>query len=130
MTTTPIRILLVDDQPSIRQGLRMLLGLEPDLEVVAEAANGRQALEAAGSTEPDVILMDIEMPEMDGITATGLLCADNPSCAVVVLSLHDDFITRERARAAGAVNFVAKHEIDRVLTDAIRTAAHGHRTAH
>jgi DNA-binding NarL/FixJ family response regulator len=123
MTTTPIRVLLVDDQPSIRRGLRMRLGLEPDLEVVGEASDGREAIDVAYSTAPDVILMDIEMPTMDGITATSRLSQERPSCAVVVLSLHDDLDTRARARAAGAVNFVAKHEIDRALTDAIRAAA-------
>ncbi|MBI5289166.1 MAG: response regulator transcription factor [Chloroflexi bacterium] len=119
----PIRILLVDDQPSIRRGLRMRLGLEPDLDVVAEAADGGSALEAAARTRPDVVLMDVEMPVMDGITATSHLAGLAPAPAVVMLSLHDDLDTRDRARAAGAVDFVAKHQIDRVLTDAIRAAA-------
>lgn len=123
--TTPIRVLLVDDQPGVRRGLRMRLGLEPDIDVVGEAADGEQALNAAGATHPQVVLMDVEMPGMDGIAATKRLCADNPSCAVVVLSLHDDLDTRARARAAGAVEFVAKHDIDHALTDAIRAAANG-----
>jgi DNA-binding NarL/FixJ family response regulator len=67
--------------------------------------------------------MDIEMPVMDGITATGMLSSAYPRCAVVMLSLHDDSNTRARARAAGAVKFVAKHEIDHGLLDAIRSAA-------
>ena len=121
--TTPIRVLLVDDQPSVLRGLRMRLGLESDLEVVGEAYDGQQALDAAVSATPDVVLMDIEMPVMDGITATTRMHTEQPRCAVVVLSLHDDIPTRERARVAGATDFVAKHDIDHALTDAIRSAA-------
>jgi DNA-binding NarL/FixJ family response regulator len=125
VTTTdlPIRILLVDDQPSVLRGLRMRLGLERDLEVVGEAYDGSAALDMTASQRPDVILMDIEMPIMDGITATQRIRKNHPRCAVVVLSLHDDEATRRAASEAGAVEFVAKHEIDRALTDAIRHAA-------
>jgi DNA-binding NarL/FixJ family response regulator len=129
MVNRPIRILLVDDQPSIRRGLRMRLGLEPDIDVVAEADNGTAALEAACEFVPDVVLMDIEMPSMDGITATSRIAECAPACMVVMLSLHDDVDTRERAKAAGAISFVAKHEIDHALTDAIRAAAQQHRAA-
>jgi DNA-binding NarL/FixJ family response regulator len=118
-----IRVLVVDDQASIRRGLQMRLSLEPDLAVVGEASDGERALEAAVSFSPDVILMDIEMPVMDGITATSRLATAAPASAVVMLSLHDDPDTRERAKAAGATGFVAKHEIDCALTDAIRAAA-------
>ena len=111
------------DQPSIRRGLRMRLALEPDMDIVSEAEDGSAALSQARLTSPEVVLMDIEMPVMDGITATSLLTAASPNCAVVILSLHDDMTTRERARAAGAADFVAKHEIDCALTDAIRAAA-------
>jgi DNA-binding NarL/FixJ family response regulator len=118
----PIRVLLVDDQPSVRRGLRMRLGLEPDINVVGEASDGAECLTTSANVEPDVVLMDIEMPVMDGITATSLLATAAPAAAVVILSLHDDICTRERARVAGAVDFVAKHEIDEALTDAIRSA--------
>ncbi|MEX2247758.1 MAG: response regulator [Dehalococcoidia bacterium] len=118
----PIRILLVDDEQSIRRGLRMRLGLEPDIEVVGEAADGAAAVVAAGAFRPDVVLMDVEMPVMDGIRAAAELHTAAPAAAVVMLSLHDDARTRARARAAGAVDFVAKHEIDAVLTQAIRAA--------
>jgi CheY-like chemotaxis protein len=120
--TKPIRILLVDDQPSIRRGLRMRLALEPDFEVVGEASDGREALLDAARWEPDVVLMDIEMPEMDGIYATEELTRTMPACAVVVLSIHDDALTQERALAAGARSFVAKHQCE-LLTGAIRSAA-------
>lgn len=124
MTTPsrPIRILLVDDQPSVLRGLRLRLGLEADIEVVGEAYDGAQAVDLVSVQGPDVVLMDIEMPVMDGITATRRIARVHPSCAIVVLSLHDDMATRERALAAGAAKFVAKHEIDRTLTDAIRSS--------
>lgn len=118
-----IRILLVDDQPNVRRGLRMRLGLEPDITVVGEACDGSEALAMSLQLEPDVVLMDVEMPVMDGITATSLLATEAPGCAVIMLSLHDDSDTRERAHLAGAVDFVAKHSIDCALTDAIRAAA-------
>lgn len=124
-----IRILVVDDQPSIRRGLRMRLGLEPDIDIVSEAEHGGAALAQARLTPPDVVLMDIEMPVMDGITATGRLHTETPDCAVVVLSLHDDPDSRMRARLAGASEFVAKHDIDRALIDAIRTAARSRRSS-
>jgi DNA-binding NarL/FixJ family response regulator len=119
----PIRILLVDDQPSIRRGLRMRLGIEPDIEIVGEASDGGGALDLASAAAPDVVLMDIEMPSMDGITATSRLGTIAPGCAVVILTIHDDIMTREGARAAGAAEFVTKHEVDRFLMDAIRRAA-------
>jgi DNA-binding NarL/FixJ family response regulator len=117
-----IRILLVDDQPNIRRGLRMRLGLEPDIEVVGEAGDGEAALRLAHIVSPDVVIMDVEMPVMDGITATTELRARAPRCSVVVLSLYDDAATRARAAAAGACAFVAKTKMDETLVDAIRTA--------
>jgi DNA-binding NarL/FixJ family response regulator len=116
-------LLLVDDQPAIRQGLRMRLGLEPELDVVGEAENGEVAVELAVRLHPDVVVMDVEMSPMDGITATQTLREVCPGSAVVVLSLHDDAITRARAQAAGASAFVAKQEKDEVLLNAIRRAA-------
>jgi DNA-binding NarL/FixJ family response regulator len=118
-----IRVLIVDDQASVRRGLRMRLGLEADIEVVGEASDGAEAVAASSQIQPDVILMDVEMPLVCGISATMAITQSTPHAEVVILSLHDDIDTRERARAAGATGFVAKHEIDRALTDAIRSAA-------
>lgn len=118
-----IRVLLVDDQREVRRGLRMRLELEPDIDVVGEAADGAAAVSAMPLVEPDVALMDVEMPVMDGITATERICSGHPGCAVVVLSLHDDAATRLRAKTAGARAFVAKHQIGEALLDAIRGAA-------
>lgn len=120
--------MLVDDQASVRQGLRMRLQLEPDIEVVGEAADGR-VLALVEELSPDVVLMDVAMPVMDGIAATAALGVAAPGVAVIVLSLRDDAETRERAEAAGAVGFVAKHEPEGVLVEGIRTAAPGTRPA-
>jgi DNA-binding NarL/FixJ family response regulator len=118
-----ITILLVDDQSSVRQGLRMELALEPDSQVIGEAENGQEALELARRLQPDVILMDVKLPMMDGITTTEKLRMVAPGCAVVILSLYDDARTRERAQAAGAAAFVSKQEPSEALLAAIRQAA-------
>jgi DNA-binding NarL/FixJ family response regulator len=117
-----IRVLLVDDQNNIRRGLRMRLGLEPDITVVGEAADGESALTMARLLAPTVVLMDVEMPVMDGIVATAELRRVAPKASVVMLSLYDDAATRDRAAAAGAVAFVAKSRMDETLLDAIRAA--------
>lgn len=110
MNIRPIRVLLVDDEAPVRRGLRMLLDLEDDLQIVGEAADGDSALAAARALRPDVVLMDVEMPGVNGISATGQLSRTEP-CAVVILSIHDDGVTRNRAKKAGARAFVAKQEI-------------------
>jgi DNA-binding NarL/FixJ family response regulator len=121
-----IRLLLVDDQQGIRQGLRMRLTLEPDITVVGEANTGEQVLTLVQSLAPDIVLMDVEMPGMDGIAATAALqeCTGAPLQSVVVmLSVHDDSLTRARAQAAGAVAFVEKLGRIENLLAKIRQAA-------
>ncbi|MGH2495873.1 MAG: response regulator [Ktedonobacteraceae bacterium] len=118
-----IGVLLVDDQPAVRRGLRMRLQLEPDMQIVGEASNGKEALNMAQTLAPDVVLMDVEMPEMDGIEATAALHVSVSSSAVVILSIHDDAQTRGRAQAAGAVAFVEKRGFADHLLAAIRQAA-------
>ncbi len=118
-----IRVLLVDDQPAVRRGLLMRLHLEPDIQIVGEASTGREALHLAQSLAPDVMLMDVEMPEMDGIEATAALRLAASQSAVVILSIHDDAQTRGRAQAAGAVAFVEKRGATETLLAAIRQAA-------
>jgi DNA-binding NarL/FixJ family response regulator len=118
-----IRVLLVDDQLVVRRALRVRFHLEPDLEVVGEASTGREALTLAQTLTPDVVLMDIEMPEMDGIAATAALRRVVPQSAVVILSIYDDAQTRRRAQAAGAVAFVEKRGATDSLLAAIRQAA-------
>ncbi len=115
-----ISIVLVDDQATVRRGLRMRLTIEADVEVVGEAGSGEAALRLVRSLSPDVVLMDVEMPGMDGIDATAALRAAAPQVAVVVLSLYDDARTRARAREAGAAAFVAKHQAKTTLLATIR----------
>jgi two-component system response regulator NreC len=115
-----IRILIVDDQAATRKGLRMLLSLENDLDVVGEAEDGAAGVAYALATAPDVVLMDIAMPGLDGITATADLHSLLPTAAVIVLTLHDDPQTREHAYNAGASAVLGKHEGDAALLAAIR----------
>lgn len=118
-----IRILLADDQTNVRKGLRMRLDLEPGFDVVGEAADGASAVTLARDLSADIILMDVEMPGMDGISATEQVRREMPNCSVVMLTIHDDAKTRARAETAGAAAFVCKAEIDGTLMDAIQTAA-------
>jgi DNA-binding NarL/FixJ family response regulator len=114
-----IKILLVDDQAAARMGLKLRLGLETDLEVLGEAVDGEDAVVQATRLAPDVVVMDVAMPIMDGIDATRVICA-SCDCRVVMLSLYDDQETRKRASDAGAVAFVTKQEPDVTLLEAIR----------
>jgi two-component system response regulator DegU len=120
-----IRLLLVDDHAVVRRALRERLQLEPDLEVVGEAGTGREAIGLAASLAPDVVLMDVEMPDLDGIQATADLHRVLPRCGVVILSIHDDAQTRLQALAAGAVTFVEKRGAIQTLLVAVRQAAKG-----
>jgi DNA-binding NarL/FixJ family response regulator len=121
--TAQIRVLLVDDQPAIRQGLRLRLSTEADLVVVGEASDGAEAIVLADTLRPDVIVLDVVMPGMDGFAAAKELRAVVPGSAIVMLSLQDDVASRARALTAGAAVFVAKHEADLLLVDAIRRVA-------
>jgi len=118
-----IRLLVVDDQPAVRRGLRVRFHLEPDMQVVGEASTGREALTLAQTLAPDVVLMDLEMPGMDGIEATAALRTIVPQSVVVILSIHTERQTRIRAQAAGAVAFVEKRGTTDTLLAAIRQAA-------
>ncbi len=125
MGEATISIVLVDDQATVRRGLRMRLTMEADIEVVGEAGSGEAALRLVRSLSPDVVLMDVEMPGMDGIDATAALRAAAPQVAVVILSLYDDARTRARAREAGAAAFVAKHQAKTTLLTTIRRVVSG-----
>ncbi len=117
-----ITLLLVDDDPIIRQGLRMRLALEKDFQVMGEANDGQEAIELVEKVRPNVVVMDVVMLGMDGITATRAIRAQHPETAVVVLSLHADEQTRCRAQAAGAAGFITKGETEGELIHAIRLA--------
>lgn len=118
-----IKLLLVDDEPAVRHGLRMRLALEPDIQVVGEADDGATALKQVKSTEPNVVVMDIVMPGLDGIETTTRLQECCPKTRVVILTLHDHPEMRELARAAGACCMVGKQEEPDALLLAIRNAA-------
>lgn len=118
-----IRVLLVDDQAVVRRALRGRFHLEPDLQVVGEASTASEALSLAQILTPDVVLLDVEMPEMDGIEATAALRRVVPQSAVVILSIYNDAQTRGRAQDAGAVAFVEKRGVTDALLSAIRQAA-------
>ncbi|RSM73629.1 DNA-binding response regulator [Actinoplanes sp. ATCC 53533] len=120
-----IRLLLVDDQPLIRAGLRMLCDAEADLTVVGEAENGRDAISLAARLVPDVIVMDLRMPGVDGITATGRILAERPAARVVVLTTFGDDDHLYPALTAGACGFLLKDAPPVELLDGIRRAAAG-----
>jgi DNA-binding NarL/FixJ family response regulator len=123
ITINEITILLVDDQPAGRQGLRMRLMLEPDIRILGETGDGMSALELAAALDPDVVVMDVEMPVMDGLAATARLREGRGRCGVVILTIHDDSGTRARALEAGACAFLGKHQAVECLPAAIREAA-------
>lgn len=125
--TAPIRVVLVDDQSMVRAGFRMLLSAEDDIVVVGEAADGREAVEVVTSHRPDVVLMDVRMPRVDGLSATAEITAD-PALAdtkVVVLTTfqHDDYVFG--ALRAGASGFLLKDAEPQFLVDAVRIVAGG-----
>lgn len=120
-----IRVLIVDDQPAVRRGLHLRLSLEPEVEVIGETGDGAEAISLAGYLQPDVVLMDVRMPGMDGIEATAALHAVSQESAVVILSLDDDAKTRTRAKEAGAVAFIAKRRMEEELLAVVRRAAFG-----
>ena len=120
-----IRVLVADDQAMVRSGFRMLLGSEPDIEVVAEAANGLEAVQKAARFEPAVVLMDIRMPDVDGLEATRQIVAADPSARVLILTTFDlDEYVYEALRA-GASGFVLKDDPPEQLIAAVRTIAAG-----
>ncbi|RNM12782.1 response regulator [Nocardioides pocheonensis] len=126
MTADRIGVLIVDDHPLVRAGIAGLLGSTDDLRVVGEAADGEGALARVADLEPDVVLMDISMPGMDGIEATRRLLAHGHGAAVVMLTSFSDRARVDDALAAGAVGYLLKDsEPDQVLA-AVRSAAAGH----
>jgi DNA-binding NarL/FixJ family response regulator len=121
----PIRVLLVDDHTVVRQGLRMVMSLEDDLEVVGEAANGREAVEAIARDAPDVVLMDLLMPVMNGVEAIRAIKAEHPEVeAVALTSVLEDRLVID-AVEAGAAGYLLKETGPDALFEAIRAAARG-----
>ncbi len=120
-----IGVLVVDDQSMVRAGFRMLLGGETDIDVVAEASNGREAVDKAARFKPNVVLMDIRMPELDGLQATREILAANPDARILILTTFDLDEYIYEALRAGASGFVLKDDPPEQLIAAIRTVAAG-----
>jgi len=120
-----IRVVLVDDQALFRAGIRMLLSSQPDLEVVGEAGDGAEALRVVAATRPDVVLMDIRMPVMDGLTATAQILADPHPPRIVMLTTFDLDESAARAIRQGASGFLLKDADPEFLLAAIRTVHAG-----
>jgi NarL family two-component system response regulator LiaR len=123
--TTPITVLIVDDHTVVRRGLTALLNTERDIEVVGEAANGREAIAEAARLKPQVILMDLVMPEMDGVTATAEIVAQQPDAHIVVLTSFGTDVKLFPAVKAGAVGYLLKDTSPEELVKAIHQAAAG-----
>jgi len=123
--TSRIRLLIADDQLLVRLGLRMVLEAQPDFLVVGEAENGRSALRQAAETNPDVILMDVRMPGMDGIEATRAILGELPACRVIVLTTFDLDDYAFEALRAGASGFLLKDARPEELAASIRSVAAG-----
>jgi DNA-binding NarL/FixJ family response regulator len=123
---TTVRVLIVDDQPLIRQGFGMILAAQPDLQVVGEAADGEAAIEAVGRLRPDVVLMDIRMPGVDGIETTRRLRAAGSDTRILILTTfgHDQYVVE--ALGAGAAGFLLKDATPEDLVHAVRVIAGGH----
>ena len=121
----PLRILVADDHAILRQGLKLLIESQPDMQVVAEAADGKVALELAVEMKPDVVVMDISMPHMNGLTATRSLKQKQPNITVVALTRHEDDTYLQELLRAGASAYVLKQSAPTDLLKAIRAVAAG-----
>jgi len=131
MTSSPpppaptIRVVLADDHPVVREGLAGIIEAEPDLEVVGQVGDGREAVLLASALQPDVLLMDLRMPVLDGATATAEIARVAPTVRVLVLTTYDTDADILRAVEAGATGYLLKDAAPAVLADAIRGAARG-----
>ncbi|MEI2776258.1 MAG: response regulator transcription factor [Tetrasphaera sp.] len=121
----PLRVLLADDQQLVRSGFRLMLSIERDIDVVGEAANGAEAAELAAQLRPDVVLMDVQMPVLDGIEATRrIVAADAAKVLILTTFDRDDYVFD--ALAAGASGFLLKNADPDQLVEAVRAVGHGH----
>ena len=120
-----IRILLADDHAMVRQGFRMILSAQPDMEIIGEAGNGKEAVEMTAKLLPDVIVMDVAMPELNGIEATRKIIAALPRSRILALSMHKDSVYVREILRAGARGYLLKDSIDSDLLAAVRAVAKG-----
>ena len=120
-----IRILLADDHAVVRKGFRMILDAQPDMEIIGEAGNGKECVTMASELLPDVVVMDVAMPELNGIEATRRLAAANPLIRVLALSMHKDSVYVREILRAGAKGYLLKDSSDVELLLAVRAVAKG-----
>lgn len=125
MSTKKTRILLADDHAVVRSGFRMILASQADMEVVGEVSNGRDAVEQAASLQPDVVIMDVSMPELNGIEATRRLADCAPRTRVLALSMHKDSVYVREILRAGACGYLLKDSGEGDLVNAVRAVARG-----
>lgn len=119
------RILLADDHAVVRNGFRMILNAQDDLEVVGEAANGREVVDLAASLQPDIVVVDVTMPELNGIEATRRICEANSRIRVLALSMHKDGVYVREILRAGAHGYLLKDSSESDLLSAVRAVARG-----
>lgn len=124
-STKKIQVLLADDHTILRKGVRMLIRAQGDMEVIGEASTGREAAEQARLLKPDVVVMDISMPELNGIESTRLICDELPHTKVVALSMHKDSVYVREILRAGARGYLLKESEDEDLLKAIRSVHRG-----
>jgi len=120
-----IRILLADDHALVRQGFRMILSAQPDMQIVGEAGNGREAVELAEKLQPDLVVMDVTMPELNGIEATRRIATAAPRARVLALSMHKDAVYVREILRSGARGYLLKDSDDSDLIAAVRSVAKG-----
>jgi DNA-binding NarL/FixJ family response regulator len=123
--TSLIRVLLADDHDILRQGLKLLLSMQPEMQVVGEARNGREAIELSLSSQPDVVVMDISMPGMDGLEACQRIRAQQPATQVLILTMHESEEYFLQALRVGAAGYIVKKAAPTELHMAIKAVAHG-----
>jgi NarL family two-component system response regulator LiaR len=128
--TTPARLIIADDHDLVRDGMRAMLAKEPDLEVVGQAKDGREALELCRSLSPDLVLMDVRMPRMDGLEATQEIKAECPKTTVLIVTTHENPDYLLDAIKAGAAGYVLKESTRAQLTSAIRSVLGGESPLH
>jgi DNA-binding NarL/FixJ family response regulator len=125
MTSDLIRVVLADDHVVVRAGLRAVLGAAKDIEIIGEARNGREAVAMAERFHPDVVVMDLDMPDTDGVTATKEIMSKGLAARVLVLTMHSEEDYLVPLMQAGAAGYLVKSAADRDLVDAVRAVAHG-----
>jgi DNA-binding NarL/FixJ family response regulator len=125
MTNDLIRVILADDHVVVRAGLRAVLGAAKDIEIIGEARNGREAVTMAERFQPDVVVMDLDMPDTDGVTATKEIVSKGLAARVLVLTMHAEEDYLVPLLEAGAAGYLVKSAADRELVDAVRAVAHG-----